>query len=108
MLGGSSNCWGGWTRPATANDFDPRPWLGMAGWPIGEGDLAPHHDRAAELLSGVEPRTDADLLDELAADLRGLAEIGGEAFRTIFFGMSPPTAVGGVHREKLAQAPGLG
>lgn len=107
MLGGSSNCWGGWTRPATANDFDPRPWLGMAGWPIGERDLAPHYDRAAELLEVVGPRTDADLLDELPVDLRGLAEIGGEAFRTIFFGMSPPTAVGRVHREKLAQAPGL-
>ncbi|MFT3974557.1 MAG: GMC family oxidoreductase [Amaricoccus sp.] len=107
MLGGSSNCWGGWTRPATSNDFDPRPWLGMTGWPVGESDLAPHYARAAELLEVVEPRSDADLMGELPPDLRRLAEIGGEAFRTIFFGMSPPTALGKVHRELLANAPGL-
>lgn len=107
MLGGSSNCWGGWTRPATANDFEPRPWLGLTGWPVGEADLAPHYGRAAELLEVVAPRTDAELLDELAPDLRGLAEIGGAAFRTIFFGMSPPTAVGKVHRDRLAKTPGL-
>ena len=107
MLGGSSNCWGGWTRPATANDFDPRPWLGLGGWPIGEADLAPHYASAAELLEVVEPRQDADLLAELPPDLRALAEIGGGAFRTVFFGMSPPTAVGRVHRDRLAAAPGL-
>lgn len=107
MLGGSSNCWGGWTRPATANDFDPRPWLGLKGWPIGEADLAPHYDAAAGLLEVVTPRPDAALLDELPAALRGLAELGGEAFRTVFFGMSPPTAMGRAHRDRLASTPGL-
>lgn len=107
MLGGSSNCWGGWTRPATANDFAPRPWLGLRGWPVGEADLAPHHAAAAELLEVVAPRPDAALLDELPADLRALANLGGEAFRTVFFGMSPPTAMGRVHRERLASTPGL-
>jgi choline dehydrogenase-like flavoprotein len=107
MLGGSSNCWGGWTRPATANDFAPRPWLGIGGWPIGETDVAPHYARAAELLEVVEPRPDAELLAELPADLRALAEIGGGTLRTVFFGMSPPTALGRVHRDPLAETPGL-
>jgi choline dehydrogenase-like flavoprotein len=108
MLGGSSNCWGGWTRPAGANDFEPRPWLGISGWPIAEADLAPHYAAAAELLEVVEPQPDAALLAELPSELRLLAEIGGEAFRTVFFGMSPPTAVGKVQRNRIVAAPGLG
>ncbi len=107
MLGGSSNCWGGWTRPAGANDFEARPGLGIGGWPIGTADLEPHYAAASELLEVVEPRPDAELLAELPNDLRALAGIGGQAFRTVFFGMSPPTAVGKVHRQRLMTAPGL-
>lgn len=107
MLGGSSNCWGGWTRPVGPNDFDPRPWLGLTGWPISVEDLEPHYAMASELLEVVEPRSDAALLDELTPELRSLAEIGGGAFRSVFFGMSPPTAMGRVHRDRLLSAPGV-
>ena len=33
LLGGGSNCWGGWCRPLDAEDLQHRDWVPHSGWP---------------------------------------------------------------------------
>ncbi|MEI9989249.1 MAG: hypothetical protein WDM86_04350 [Rhizomicrobium sp.] len=48
-LGGSTNHWGGWSRPLDPIDFEKRSWLPYSGWPFGIGELKPHFKRAQAL-----------------------------------------------------------
>jgi GMC oxidoreductase/FAD dependent oxidoreductase len=50
-LGGSSNLWAGRCVPFDPLDFRARPWLGLAAWPIGPGELAPYLAPALEALA---------------------------------------------------------
>jgi choline dehydrogenase-like flavoprotein len=59
-LGGTSNAWHGNSNPLDQQDFAPRPWLDIEGWPIARQDLDPFYDQAALLLgndscSGLRP-----------------------------------------------------
>ncbi len=45
-LGGSTNHWGGWTRPLDVSDFAARDWLAHSGWPFGRDVLEPYLKRA--------------------------------------------------------------
>jgi choline dehydrogenase-like flavoprotein len=49
VYGGTTNCWGGWTRTLQTIDFT-RPALGGP-WPIGRDDLDPFYEQALELCS---------------------------------------------------------
>lgn len=49
-LGGTSHRWGGRTFPFDEVDFEPRPALGIEGWPISRDDLLPYYRRAAGVL----------------------------------------------------------
>jgi choline dehydrogenase-like flavoprotein len=51
-LGGSSAIWSGELALLRAEDFAPRPWLGVTGWPIPHSELAAHYPRALELCGG--------------------------------------------------------
>jgi len=50
FLGGSSNCWGGWSRPLDAWDFEQRDWIPHSGWPFGLEEMIPFYERAHEVL----------------------------------------------------------
>jgi len=45
-LGGSTNHWGGWSRPLDEIDFESRPWIPHSGWPIRRRDLDVYYERA--------------------------------------------------------------
>ena len=45
-LGGTSNLWGGRSVPLDPVDFDARPYVGGARWPISYDELAPHYETA--------------------------------------------------------------
>ena len=45
-LGGSTNLWGGWSRPLDDIDFEDRPWMPYSGWPITKAELVPYYERA--------------------------------------------------------------
>lgn len=49
-LGGTSNLWHGICAPFDRDDFEPRPWLGTAGWPIRRSDMGLHYEEALEAL----------------------------------------------------------
>ena len=49
-FGGTTDQWAGYCWPMQPPTFDERPWIPYSGWPIGQSDLAPYHDEAAELL----------------------------------------------------------
>lgn len=48
-FGGSSNHWGGWSRPLDAVDFEKRDWIAHSGWPFGLETLRPYFPRAQAL-----------------------------------------------------------
>lgn len=45
-LGGTSNLWAGRCQPLDPVDFEPRPIVGDARWPIGSDELLPFYERA--------------------------------------------------------------
>jgi len=60
-FGGTSNHWGGWTRPLDAYDFTAKPHHPLSGWPIGKQDLDPYADEAADILNLTPDRPPPDL-----------------------------------------------
>jgi choline dehydrogenase-like flavoprotein len=50
-FGGTSNHWGGWTRPLDPYDFEPNPANPLSGWPITKADLDAHAADADEILN---------------------------------------------------------
>jgi choline dehydrogenase-like flavoprotein len=48
QLGGSTNHWGGRSRPFEADDFAERPWVPYSGWPIPYAEFAACLPRACE------------------------------------------------------------
>lgn len=49
-LGGTTIKWGGQALPFGSIDFEQRPWLGVAAWPIDMSDLLEHYKKAEEYL----------------------------------------------------------
>lgn len=54
-LGGSTTRWGGQLWPWERHEFEPRPWLGIDGWPVRYDEIAPLYDRAFQLLGVSHP-----------------------------------------------------
>jgi choline dehydrogenase-like flavoprotein len=48
-FGGSTNHWGGVSRPLDEIDFEPREGIPLSGWPIGKNDLQPFYEPAQVL-----------------------------------------------------------
>ena len=63
-FGGTSNHWGGWTRPLDDYDFVAKPHHPMSGWPIGKEDLDPYAEEAADILDLTPDRPPPDLFAE--------------------------------------------
>ncbi|MBN8996581.1 MAG: GMC family oxidoreductase [Rhizobiales bacterium] len=68
-FGGSSNHWGGWTRPLDEYDFAPKAHNPLSGWPIGKGDLRPYAAEADEILNLPADRQPPDILPKDHATL---------------------------------------
>ncbi len=48
-FGGTTAIWGGRCIPFDPIDFEHRPWIDNASWPIGYEDVARHYDKALEI-----------------------------------------------------------
>lgn len=51
QLGGTSNLWAVRCQPFDPIDFEARPELAEATWPIGYADIAPYYDKAVDYLT---------------------------------------------------------
>jgi choline dehydrogenase-like flavoprotein len=102
-FGGSTNHWGGLSRP-----FDPlvlarRDWVPHSGWPFGLDELEPYYAKAAELIEIGEISLDAAAwsarfgLPMFALD----AETG---LHNASFQQSPPTRFGERYQDQLLAA----
>ena len=68
-FGGTSNHWGGWTRPLDEWDFAPNPDNPLSGWPIRKRDLDPYADEAADILDLTPDLPPPDLFETPEPDL---------------------------------------
>ena len=88
FLGGTSNHWGGWSRPLDRGDLDPRPWIPHAGWPIPKAQLDRYLSAARDVLALSPVRPD-----------RRMGELP-EPFDEVAFHFDPPVRM----REKYLGA----
>lgn len=104
-LGGSSNCWGGWSRPLDSWDFEKRDWIPHSGWPFGLDHLAPYYQRTHALLK-LGPQNYDPAFWEAAigrSDVRRIPFLTGKVRDTISQ-FSPPVRFGKVYRKELAHS----
>ncbi|HMR29463.1 MAG TPA: GMC family oxidoreductase [Geminicoccaceae bacterium] len=98
QLGGSTNHWGGRSRPFEPEDFAERPWVADSGWPIAYADFAAHLPRALELC-------EIETAGLTAGD--GLAEalpFARERIESGLWRFSPPTQFGARYGAALERS----
>ena len=69
FFGGTSNHWGGWTRPLDAYDFEPKPDNPLGGWPIAKSDLDPYVAETDSILNLPVDRPPPDFFPTPEPDL---------------------------------------
>ena len=92
FLGGTSNHWGGWSRPLDPSDLGPRPWIPHAGWPIPSVELS-RFLPAARAILGLSPvRPDRPMI--------GLTD----PFNEIAFHFDPPVRFRDKYLDLLSES----
>ena len=102
-LGGSTNLWGGWSRPLDEIDFEDRPWMPYSGWPITKAELDPYYKRANKACNlGAYEYDFAYWKDSIGQQVPFL----GERIATYIWQVIPPTHVrfGKAYRAEIQQA----
>ena len=105
FFGGSSNCWGGWSRPLDAWDFEAKTWVPHSGWPFSLDTLLPYYQRTHELLQLGPQNFDAVFWEESInhSDVRRIPLHSGR-IRDSISQFSPPVRFGKVYRRELKAA----
>ena len=99
-FGGTTNMWTGWCKPLDPIDLRPRPWLGIAGWPIAREELQPFYVRAQQVVEAGPYRYD------LAQWVEAVGEVDDMSVARLeqtFWQKSPPTNFGRRYLEPLRQ-----
>jgi choline dehydrogenase-like flavoprotein len=99
-FGGTTNVWGGWSKPLDNIDFSRRSTAPLPSWPLSPQDLEPYYPAALEWceIPDVSFNT-ADSVPDPDSEL--LFEDHPE-FTTRIFRFSPPTRFGKRYREPVA------
>jgi choline dehydrogenase-like flavoprotein len=106
-LGGASNMWGGRCVPFDPVDFEPRPGVGEARWPVDHAEVAGYFGRACEWCRCGAPTFTAAAVPELAdrAIVPGFRD--GEVRASDLERWSLPTNFGAVYGAELEATPNL-
>ena len=105
-LGGSTNLWGGWSRPLDDIDFEDRPWMPYSSWPIPKAELNPYYQRAQKVCGlGPDKYDFADWEDALK-ELQIHRPPLGEQIETYVWQIVPPSHLrfGQTYKAELEQA----
>jgi choline dehydrogenase-like flavoprotein len=90
-FGGTSNHWGGWSRPLDHRDFEANPLNPLSGWPISRKDLDPYGQETDAILElNTPPDAALDFFDGTAPQ-----------FKPIYFRFSPPVRFGAKYRAEI-------
>jgi len=106
-FGGSTNLWGGWSRPLDEIDFEHRPWMSYSGWPFTKAELDPYYERAQKACKLGPFEYDfaywKDALDQLQYQQLSFSE---DQLVTYLWQIIPPTHLrfGKAYRAELEQA----
>jgi len=102
VLGGTTALWTGWCKPLDPVDLAARPALGLPGWPVPAGELAPYYARAMPHLEVGPNRFDGQPWRDLgeASDAFDPARLA-----LTFWERSPPTRFGERYRDELGASP---
>ncbi|MES2256220.1 MAG: GMC family oxidoreductase [Pseudomonadota bacterium] len=109
FLGGSTNHWGGWTRPLDGIDFENRRGMAHFGWPFARNVIEPYFARAQALIEA-GPWV-YDEADKTASDSGPLLRLGPGGVYTSWFQFSKtkvsnlPTHFGDRYQTDLVHAP---
>lgn len=95
-LGGTSNLWAGRCVPFDPIDFEPRPHVPEASWPIDLDDVSQHYQKASAYLSGGETNF-VDLIPGISIDETEFSYTRLERY-------SNCPAIQVAHRQKLKQS----
>lgn len=107
FLGGSTNLWGGWSRPLDEIDFEDRPWMPHSGWPFTKAALDPYYERAQKACQlGPFQYDFSDWKDALAQLNRQQLPFSGDQIETYVWQTIPQAywRFGEVYRPELEQA----
>lgn len=106
FFGGSTNWWGGFSRPQEDLHFERRDWVPDSGWPISRADLEPYYARAHEVCGIEADAYDPErVLPELEGnDLRPLPLSGGRVITSLTRLSKEKRRFGKAYREELARA----
>ena len=107
QIGGSSNLWGGRCVPFDPIDFEPRPIVGDAAWPVAYEEIAPYIGTACDWCRCGAPTFEAGLLPDLAGRSLVPGFRDGDVRATELERWSLPTNFGRVYRQELERAPTL-
>lgn len=106
-LGGSTNFWGGWSRPLDDIDFQERPWMPYSGWAFNKAQLDPYYDRAQTACNlGAYKYDFADWEDALKQRQLLPVPTSGDSLVTQVWQTIPSTHLrfGEAYREQIEQA----
>jgi choline dehydrogenase-like flavoprotein len=102
FFGGTTNHWGGYTRPLEPIDFEKRGYSGSLGWPIGRADLDPYYKVATSLCEV------ASFVYENEALLDRYNILGQKnntsSLVTRVFHNSPPTRFGSRYKKEILES----
>ncbi|MDJ0691608.1 MAG: GMC family oxidoreductase [Xenococcaceae cyanobacterium MO_188.B32] len=105
-LGGSTNLWGGWSRPFDDIDFEDRPWMPYSGWPIPKAELNPYYQRARKVCGLGSDKYDFADWEDAFKELQLHRLPLPEQIETYIWQIVPPTHLrfGQAYRAELEQA----
>lgn len=107
QLGGSTNLWGGWSRPLDEIDFAHRSWMPYSGWPFAKAELDPYYQRAQNFCGlGPFEYDFSDWEEALNQIQRQQFSFAGEDILTYLWQIIPPSHLrfGQAYKADLAQA----
>lgn len=109
-LGGSTNLWGGTSRPLDEIDFEHRPWMPYSGWAFDKTQLDPYYERAQKICGlGAYKYEFADWEDELKQLKRLNLPLESDRLITYIFQVMSRSNLrfGEVYRKQIEQSPNI-